>query len=103
MSLDAFSAVLGFIACVESVLGATAVALGIRGVRAPPGPAEEVRRPLLALVAATLVVVALVSFPLHYLLLESWVPRWPGLVCVEGVRRIGTGTVGPSRWLPGLV
>jgi hypothetical protein len=37
------------------------------------------------------------------MLLASWVPRWPGIMCIEGVRRIGTGTTGAARWLPGLV
>jgi hypothetical protein len=103
MSLDAFSVVVAFFAAVEGVLGALVLVLGLREARATPGPAAEARRPLLALSGAALVGVAVVSVPLLWLLLASWVPRWPGVMCVEGVRRIGTGTIGPSSWLPGLV
>jgi hypothetical protein len=100
MSLDAFSVVLGFFAVVEVALG---IAAAVLGSREAGGGASEERRPLLALVAAALLGVAALSFPLHYLLLESWVPRWPGIMCVEGVRRIGAGTLGAARWLPGIV
>ena len=44
-----------------------------------------------------------VSWPLFYLLLESYVPQWPGVMCIYGVTRIGTDSIGPSRFLPGLV
>ncbi len=103
MSLDAFSVLVGFLAVVELGLGSLAMVLGIREARTPFGPAAELRRPLLALVSGTLVAVALVSCPLFYLLLASWVPRWPGIMCIEGVRRIGMGTVGAARWLPDLL
>lgn len=102
MSLDVFSVVVAFLAALEAVLGGWALALGLRELRAAPGPAAEARRPLLALVAAALAATALAGVPLFYLLLASWVPRWPEVMCVEGVRRIGTGTVGPSRFLPAL-
>ncbi len=107
MNLDAFSVIVVFLAVVEAVLGAAALALGVREFRAAAGAAngspEAARRPLLALVAGTVLVTAVVSVPLFHLLLASWVPRWPGIMCVEGVRRIGTGTAGAARWLPPLV
>jgi hypothetical protein len=103
MNLEAFSVVVAFLAVVEFALGAAALLLGLREARRPAGESAEERRPLMALVAGALLAVAIASCPLFYLLLASWVPRWPGIMCVEGVRRIGTGTVGAARWLPGLV
>src|SRR5258705_3949557 len=105
MSLDAFSVIVAFLAVLEVALGITAVTLGIREMRASPSTAAagDDRRPLLVLVGATLLAVALVSLPLFYLLLGSWVPRWPGVMCVEGVRRIGLGSEGAAGWLPSLV
>jgi hypothetical protein len=44
-----------------------------------------------------------VSWPLFYLLLQSYVAEWPGVMCIYGVTRIGTGSIGPSRFLPKLV
>jgi hypothetical protein len=38
-----------------------------------------------------------------YLLLQSYVREWPGVMCIYGVTRIGTGSAGTARLLPGLV
>jgi hypothetical protein len=103
MAPDAFSVVIGFLAAVEAVLGAVALALGIRQARSAAGEASADRRPLLVLVAGALLGVSLVSWPLLYLLLAGWVPRWPGIMCVEGVRRIGTGSLGAAGLLPSLI
>lgn len=103
MALDAFSVVLGFLAVVEVALGLAAAVLGWREFRGAGAEAAEGRRPLLAFVAVAAVAAAAISFPLHYLMLASWIPRWPGIMCVEGVRRIGTGTIGASQFLPWIV
>jgi hypothetical protein len=44
-----------------------------------------------------------VSWPLLYLLLQSYVSEWPGIMCIYGVTRIGAGSIGPSRFLPPLL
>jgi len=36
-------------------------------------------------------------------LLQSYVPEWPGVMCIYGVTQIGTGSLGPSRFLPDLL
>jgi hypothetical protein len=51
----------------------------------------------------TLAALAVVSWPLLYLVLDSYVPLWPGVMCVEGVTRIGTGSIGAAAWLPHLL
>lgn len=103
MNLDAFSAIVAFLASAEALLGGAALLLALREFRAAADPAEEHRRPLLALVAGTLLVLSLASVPLFHLLLASFVPRWPGIMCVEGVRRIGTGSLGAAGWLPAIL
>src|SRR5205085_9843824 len=35
--------------------------------------------------------------------LQSYVPEWPGIMCIYGVTQIGSGSTGISRFLPGLV
>jgi hypothetical protein len=63
----------------------------------------EDRSYLLFLLAILLLVLNVASWPLFYLLLQSYVSEWPGVMCVYGVTQIGTGTIGPSRFLPGLL
>jgi hypothetical protein len=45
----------------------------------------------------------LASWPLLYLLLQSYVPEWPGVMCIFGVTQVGTGSQGPARHLPILL
>lgn len=58
---------------------------------------------LSALLAYTLLGLSLVSWMLLYLILDSFVPQWPGAMCIYGVTRIGAGAAGPQAWLPSLV
>ncbi len=103
MNLDALSVAAVFVAAAEAAVGVVAMAAGIAEARRPAGDGATRRRPLLALAAGTLVVLAAAAFPLLYLLQADLVPRWPGVICIEGVRRIGAGTAGPARLLPGLL
>jgi hypothetical protein len=63
----------------------------------------EDRSYFLFLLTNLLLILSLVSWPLFYLLLQSYVPQWPGVMCIYGVTRIGAGSSGVSRFLPGLV
>jgi hypothetical protein len=58
---------------------------------------------LLSLLAMWLLGLTLIAWPLLYLLLQSYVPQWPGVMCIFGVTQIGSGSMGISRWLPSLV
>jgi hypothetical protein len=62
----------------------------------------EDRLYLLFALALLLLVVNLASWPLLYLLLESYIPEWPGVMCIYGVMQVGAGSLGPARFLPGL-
>src|SRR5262249_43023551 len=65
--------------------------------------ALEDRCYLLFLLAGLLLLLDVLSWPLFYLLLQSYVAEWPGVMCVYGVSRIGTGSIGAARFLPTLV
>src|SRR5258708_14307692 len=102
--LDAFVSLLrGFAGLILVVLGLIAWWKG-RGLVTPESrKALEDRGTLLFLLAFLLVGLNLISWPLLYLLLQSYVPEWPGVMCIYGVTRIGTGSLGLSRFLPTLV
>ena len=67
----------------------------------PPDLAEdrtplEERNYLLSLLALLLLGLNLASWPLLYLLLQSYVPDWPGVMCIYGVTRVGAGSTASS-------
>jgi hypothetical protein len=64
---------------------------------------QEGRFHFLFLLAFLLLGLNLASWPLFYLLLQSYVREIPGVMCIYGVTRFGTGSIGPSRFLPPLV
>jgi hypothetical protein len=84
-------------------LGVTAWRTGRRLLSTEGRQGLEDRSYLLALVGLLTLGLNLISWPLLYLLLQSYVPQWPGVMCVYGVTRIGTGSAGPSRFLPTLL
>ncbi|MFO0902842.1 MAG: hypothetical protein U0939_07575 [Pirellulales bacterium] len=65
---------------------------------------EREGRLYLSLMAAGLLfVLNLLAWPLLYAVLQSYIPQWPGVMCIYGVTRIGVGSEGPSRFLPALL
>jgi hypothetical protein len=64
---------------------------------------QENRTYLLFLLAFLLLGLNLASWPLLYLLLQSYVSQWPGVMCIYGVSKVGAGSEGISRFLPGLL
>lgn len=97
----------GFVSSVEVVLGVATVVLAVRALRRPrDGPREQLEENRLALVillAGTLAAIGALAWPLLYLTLDSYVPRWPGVMCIQGVTGVGRGSAGPAGWLPGLL
>jgi hypothetical protein len=106
--LNAFSVLAAFAALLRVIGGFLVLVLGVAAWRrlrrdaAAPRDGEG-RYFLLVMLCATLVGIAVVSWPLLYLVLQSYVGRWPGVMCIEGVTRIGTGSIGAASHLPGLV
>lgn len=108
MIFNAYSVLAAFVGLVQAVLGVTVAWIAFSALRArraagPVADASEGRLPLLRLMAIVLLGVSLASWPLLYLLWQSYVPQWPGVMCIQGVTRIGRGSLGASGWLPSLV
>jgi hypothetical protein len=110
MILNAYAVLDGFASLVRLCLGLLVLGLGLpawwRWNAALPAdrrkPLED-RSYFLFHLAVVLLLLNLASWPLFYLLLQSYVPEWPGVMCIYGVMRVGTGSMGPSRFLPGLL
>ncbi|MBL9086712.1 MAG: hypothetical protein JNM10_06185 [Planctomycetia bacterium] len=105
MILHAASLLALFVGLVELALGGAVVALAVRALRRRRRDAAAVDAglPLVGHLATVLTAVAVVGWPLLYLLLDAYVPQWRGVVCIQGVTRIGEGSVGPARLLPPLL
>ncbi len=110
MILNAYAVLAAFLALLRLPLALLVVGLGIatwRSYRRLSGPEERKRLEdhnyLLSLLALLLLGLNLASWPLLYLLLQSYVPEWPGVMCIYGVTQVGAGSMGPSRFLPGLI
>lgn len=95
------SVLAAFVAAVEVALGVVTLVAALRVASRTTGADE--RLPLLALLGGTLAATSLAGLPLLYLTLASYVPQWPGVMCVQGVTRVGEGSEGPARFLPGLL
>jgi hypothetical protein len=110
MILNAYAVLVGFLALFRLALALMVIGLAIAAWRRwRPAADPETRRIvedrcyLLYLLAFLLIGSNVVSWPLFYLLLQSYVPQWPGVMCVYGVTQIGAGSLGSSRFLPGLI
>jgi hypothetical protein len=110
MILNTSAVLLAFVAVLRLLLGLLVLGLGAaawwaRGRAQTPEArtALEDRCYLVFLLALLLLGLNLVSWPLLYLLLQSYVPEWPGVMCIYGVTQIGKGSLGPSRFLPDLL
>jgi hypothetical protein len=109
MILNAFAILSAAVALLSLAVGLLVVGLGIGSLRRSRHTTPEERKTLedrnylLSLLALLLVGLNAVSWPLLYLLLQSYVPEWPGAMCIYGVTQVGAGSVGASRFLPGLL
>jgi hypothetical protein len=88
-----------------AVLLALGLASGRRFGRSNPEQrhALEDRTHLLFQLALLLLGLSVLSWPLWYLLLQSYVAAWPEVMCIYGVTQVGRGSVGIARVLPHLV
>lgn len=58
---------------------------------------------LVFLFAGKLLALNVLAWPIFYLLLQSYVVEWPGVMCIYGVTRVGADSIGSSRFLPYLL
>lgn len=105
MILNTFALLAILAALLELALGGALAVLALRALRRRRTEAHGVdeRLPLLGHLSTVLLLVAALGWPLLYALLDSYVPSFRGVVCIQGVTRVGRGSVGASRWLPTLL
>jgi len=111
MILNAFAILAGFLAVLRLglavVLAVLALPVCLAGRSRAAQPARrtwlENRGYLLVLAAGSLAAISVLAWPLLYLVLESYIPHWPGVMCIYGVTQVGAGTQGASRHLPHLL
>jgi hypothetical protein len=109
MLLNPYAVLMVFVALLRCFLGVVVLGVGLAAWRAgkpatPEGVTSlENRIYLLFLVAIVLLGLNLISWPLMYLLLQSYVPQWPGIMCIYGVTQVGKGSLGAARFLPDLL
>jgi len=108
MILNSYGVLLTLVDVIRLALGLVALWLGltacVAGFRRSvlDRTAAEDRLYLTFLLTTLLIGLNVASWPLLYLLLQSYVSEWPGVMCIYGVTRIGADSDGPSRFLPGL-
>jgi hypothetical protein len=111
MIVNAYAVLDAFLSLLRLGLGLLVLGLGAwalwfwlrRGRVTEARQTLEVRCYLLFLLAGLLLALNVVSWPVLYLLLQSYVPEFPGAMCIYGVTRIGTGSINTSRFLPPLL
>ena len=104
MIVNPYSVLAAFVCAVEIALGAIAAGVGVAAcLRARRAADAEAGSHLLFLVALTVAAVGAAGLPLLVLTLSSYVPQWPGVMCIQGVTRVGEGSPGAAGWLPGLL
>ena len=96
MILNAYAVLNAFLALLRLLFGVLVVGIGTKAwlqgrksITPERRKALEDRGSLLFLMAFLLLGLNLVSWPLLYLLLQSYVPEWPGVMCIYGVTQIG--------------
>ncbi len=115
MIVNAYVVLAALAVLAEVLLGAALVTFAVRGIvargtavrtsdgRAPAPGGADAASPLLAATASRLLVATLASAVLLFLVLRSFVPQWPGVMCIQGVLRVGSHDTGAAAWLPGLL
>ncbi len=105
MILNSYAILAAFVAVLRLLLGLGVLALAAGAWRHFSRDRDrlEDRSYLVFLLTLTLLVLNLASWPLLYLLLQSYVPHWAGVMCIYGVTRVGEGSLGPARFLPTLL
>src|SRR5262249_23750255 len=103
-SLDAFVGLLRLFFALLTLGFGVAALWNYRTARLAGGETgREGQLHLLILLAFLLLGLNFASWPLFYLLLQSFVREMPGVMCIYGVTRFGSGSIGPARFLPGLI
>ncbi len=106
MIFNGYTALAVFLSLLRVTLSIALVAAAVPAWRAlsqHETDAVEHRVSLLVSLVIAVVVLNLISWPLLYVLLQSYVQQWPSVMCIYGVTQIGRGTTGLSQLLPVLL
>ncbi len=112
MILNAYAVLDAFVCLLRLGIGVLVVGLGVcalwtwfqRTGTTDDRKVLEDRGYLLYLLGGLLLALNVISWPIFYLLLLSYVPEWGSQVmCMYGVTQIGTNSIDSSRFLPALV
>jgi hypothetical protein len=108
MILNTYAVLTVFVGLIRVLTALAVLGLGIAAWRGHTRSSVsrerlEDRFYLVHLLALLLLALNLVSWPLLYLLLQSYVPQWSGVMCIYGVMQVGVDSPGASRFLPGLL
>jgi hypothetical protein len=110
MITSGFAGLAAFLAALQLGAALWAVAVGVRSwlLRRADSVGDAVGRSedssyLAALLAYLLLGLSAASWTVLYLMLDSFVPQWPGAMCIYGLTQIGAGSSGVYGWLPSLV
>ncbi len=110
MASSPYSVLAAFVAVLEAGLGFLVLAAAVRAAvrRRWPQPALAERDsdagiPILGWAGMVLLGTSIASWPLLYLLLQSEVTLWPGVMCIQGVVQVGRGSPGATGALPSLL
>lgn len=104
VALGAFVSALQFAVATWAMVVGLQAWLGRNGHR--PDVASdrlEGRTYLAALLGYLILGLSLISWLVFYLVLDSFVPQWPGAMCIYGITRFGSGMQGSVGWLPTLI
>jgi hypothetical protein len=88
------SAALRLVLC--GVMIGVAVSAVRKGTKSDCDSGAAVLVTMLALLIGSL---ALLSWPMYFATLQSYVEQWPGTMCIYGVLQVGGGS-GDARWMP---
>ncbi len=101
--LDAFFSLLALGAAVIAVALAASTLFHLRLDPASNATWMEDRVYLAIQLTYAVLGLTLASWATLYLVLDDFVPLWPGAMCIYGVTQIGEGNPGVTGWLPTLV
>src|SRR5690242_14227943 len=103
MILNAYAVLDGFVLLLRLLLGCLVFALSLAypvkeclSITVNRKDRED-RFYFLFLSAIVLLALNIACWPLFYMLLQSYVSQWPGVMCIYGVTRVGAGSQGASR------
>src|SRR5215469_15254466 len=102
-----YVAVSAFLDSLQLGAAAWAIVVGLRSWFTRRGERPDVaqerleeRTYLAALLGYLVLGLSLVSWLVFYLMLDGFVPQWPGAMCIYGVTQIGRESTGIYGWLP---